>query len=389
MAATADAPFWFDPCLEFGLDEPRPDAGTLPLLLVLPGADGSGITAWMQFPSLAQEYAVRALCVPAGDRSSHADLVALVSQEVRSVGEGRELFLLGESMGSGVAIDVALDVPQELSGLLLVSPATGWHRKLGYRILTWRDSVLVSNRGPWPALLQLVLTLSSYVLLDAAQVSLPRLHLGRTSAAPRLHLGCTSVIIARAARRRAGRIHLPTAAHRREVAPSARRGADEVRLARRHRAAGKTRPLPGDGLAPQGLGGAHVRRRQTGGRAAGPGAVRGRDSRPPRACRGRGSTLRARGLSHAAASPPCLDPSEPSLGRVSTCLGYISDTSNPATLFRVPLDCKVSRCRCVYVEGAGHAGATDDRLDLRAELAAWRREVIEVSRKEPTTAATV
>ena len=97
----------------FGLDEPRPDAGTLPLLLVLPGADGSGITAWMQFPSLAQEYAVRALCVPAGDRSSHADLVALVSQEVRSVGEGRELFLLGESMGSGVAIDVALDVPQE------------------------------------------------------------------------------------------------------------------------------------------------------------------------------------------------------------------------------------------------------------------------------------
>ena len=217
----------------------------------------------------------------------------------------------------------------------------------------------------------------------------PRLYLGCTSAAPRLHLGCTSAIIARAARRRAGHIHLPTAAHRREVAPSARRGADKVRLARRYRAAGKTRPLPGDGLAPQGLGGAHVRRRQTGGRAAGPGAVRGRDSRPPRACRGRGSTLRARGLSHAAASPPCLDPSEPSLGRVSTCLGYISDTSNPATLFRVPLDCKVSRCRCVYVEGAGHAGATDDRLDLRAELAAWRREVIEVSRKEPTTAATV
>ncbi|EOD29320.1 hypothetical protein EMIHUDRAFT_99740 [Emiliania huxleyi CCMP1516] len=217
MAATADAPFWFDPCLEFGLDEPRPDAGTLPLLLVLPGADGSGITAWMQFPSLAQEYAVRALCVPAGDRSSHADLVALVSQEVRSVGEGRELFLLGESMGSGVAIDVALDVPQELSGLLLVSPATGWHRKLGYRILTWRDSVLV------PVL----------CVAGTADLRVP--------------------------------------------------AADEARRFER----------------------------------------------------------------------------------------------------------EVSRCRCVYVEGAGHAGATDDRLDLRAELAAWRREVIEVSRKEPTTAATV
>ena len=30
--------------------------------------------------------------------------------------------------------------------------------------------------------------------------------------------------------------------------------------------------------------------------------------------------------------------------------------------------------------GAGHAGATDDRLDLRAELATWRREVIEPGR---------
>ena len=53
---------------EFGLDEARPDASALPLLLVLPGADGSGITAWMQYPSLAQEYELRALCIPADDR---------------------------------------------------------------------------------------------------------------------------------------------------------------------------------------------------------------------------------------------------------------------------------------------------------------------------------
>jgi len=309
MAATADAPFWFDPCLEFGLDEPRPDAGTLPLLLVLPGADGSGITAWMQFPSLAQEYAVRALCVPAGDRSSHADLVALVSQEVRSVGEGRELFLLGESMGSGVAIDVALDVPQELSGLLLVSPATGWHRKLGYRILTWRDSVLVSNRGPWPALLQLVLTLSSYELLDAAQVA---------STFRRLLTGEKSPLLLGEARTKyAWRVvtALPARLALSPATASHRKGWAEPTFAAGRRVAELQVPV--------------------------------------------------------------------------LCVAGTADLRVPAADEARRFEREVSRCRCVYVEGAGHAGATDDRLDLRAELAAWRREVIEVSRKEPTTAATV
>ena len=34
--------------------------------------------------------------------------------------------------------------------------------------------------------------------------------------------------------------------------------------------------------------------------------------------------------------------------------------------------------RLHFVEGAGHAGATDDRLDLRAVMDAWRREVVGV-----------
>ena len=94
----AAVPRWFDPLLEFGLDEPRPDPERLPLLLFLPGADGSGITAWMQYPSLAQEYDVRALSIPSADRSSHQQLVKLVTEEVvaaASSGDSREIFLLG------------------------------------------------------------------------------------------------------------------------------------------------------------------------------------------------------------------------------------------------------------------------------------------------------
>ena len=137
----------------------------------------------MQYPSLAQDFELRALEIPSGDRSSHAQLVELVTREVveaaSSGGGDREIFLLGESMGTGVAIDVALGLAPpreaersaELAGLLLVSPATAWDRKFGYRVLTWRDSVFVSGRGPWPTLLQLLLTLSSYELLDVAQVT--------------------------------------------------------------------------------------------------------------------------------------------------------------------------------------------------------------------------
>ena len=38
-------------------------------------------------------------------------------------------------------------------------------------MLCWRDSILVSNRGPWPAVLRAVLTLGSYELLDIAQIT--------------------------------------------------------------------------------------------------------------------------------------------------------------------------------------------------------------------------
>ena len=53
--AAASETRWFDPIAEFGpLDEPRPDPATLPLLLMLPGLDGSSVTGLVQFAELAQ-----------------------------------------------------------------------------------------------------------------------------------------------------------------------------------------------------------------------------------------------------------------------------------------------------------------------------------------------
>ena len=78
FALAATAPRWFCPLTEFSLDEPRPPADTLPLLLVLPGLDGSGITAFTQYPELSLEYELKVLTIAADDRSSFASLVELV-----------------------------------------------------------------------------------------------------------------------------------------------------------------------------------------------------------------------------------------------------------------------------------------------------------------------
>ena len=296
LSASASAvPRWFDPLEEFGLEEPRPVARSLPLLLVLPGADGSGITAWMQYPSLAQEYEVRALCIPSDDRSSHADIVELVSQELVATPPGGAQFLLGESMGAGVAIDVALALPERLNGLVLVSPATGWHRKWGYKVLTWRDSILVSNRGPWPMLLQAVLTLSSYELLDPTQI---------TSTFRRLLTGERSALLPGTAR----------TAYAWSVVKElpARLALDPATASHRKSWA-----------------------------------------EPTFAAGRRVGELRV----------PLL------------CVAGTADLRVPAADEARRFKLEVPSCRCVFVEGAGHAGATDDRLDLRAELAAWRSEM--------------
>ena len=55
--ASQQTPFWFDPLDLFAIDEPeRPPKQSLPLLVVLPGLDGSGVTAWTQYPELGLSY---------------------------------------------------------------------------------------------------------------------------------------------------------------------------------------------------------------------------------------------------------------------------------------------------------------------------------------------
>ena len=159
LALAPQSNWWFDPMKRFGpMSEKYPRTAAKPLLLVLPGLDGSGITAWTQFPELALDYELRAMQIPADDRTSYEALVDLVAKEVNDEKDNnRDVLLFGESMGAGVALDAARRAPP--SALVLCSPATGWDRtwlgKLRFWLVTLPD-----------ALLGLIVAFTSYQLFD-------------------------------------------------------------------------------------------------------------------------------------------------------------------------------------------------------------------------------
>lgn len=50
----------------------------LPLMLYIPGIDGTGLAASRQFPSLAEDFELRALSIPGHDRTPFAELVNII-----------------------------------------------------------------------------------------------------------------------------------------------------------------------------------------------------------------------------------------------------------------------------------------------------------------------
>ncbi|GFR43739.1 hypothetical protein Agub_g4849, partial [Astrephomene gubernaculifera] len=104
-----------------------PPAASLPLLVYLPGIDGTGLAAYRQFPGLAARFQLRAVFLPPEDRTPFGQLVEQlaeqISEEARLLDPGCPVYLLGESFGGLLALALA----QKLScvdRLVLVNPAT-------------------------------------------------------------------------------------------------------------------------------------------------------------------------------------------------------------------------------------------------------------------------
>lgn len=215
---------WFDPLREFGEISTSGGEGK-PILLVLPGLDGSGMTAWMQYPELGSSYRVVALRMLDDDRSTTFDeLAEFVAEGITVARESKlmanaadasdfniriddddaatilspdagkadgadenRLYLLGESMGAGLALEVAMRMAAgetarqyQPDGIVLVSPATGWNRVwLGRALLYSGNEKTTADGGVgFPvldampdAVLGLLLALTSYQLFDWGQVA--------------------------------------------------------------------------------------------------------------------------------------------------------------------------------------------------------------------------
>lgn len=117
----------------------RPDK---PLLVYLPGTDGTGQSLLPQLPGLLDlGYDVRSLYIPPDDRSSWDQLLVntltLVQQELierqNLLQENHpppKITLLAESFGCCLALRVAQAAPGLLHRLLLINPATSFSRSL-------------------------------------------------------------------------------------------------------------------------------------------------------------------------------------------------------------------------------------------------------------------
>jgi len=116
-----------------------------PILLYLPGFDGTILAPFLQFPSLSECFDVRALKIGMDDRSTFEELKEAVIDYLMMEYRGDDdddiqqtIYILGESFGGILASEVALELSNkehiELGGLILVNPATSYLRSSLYEL---------------------------------------------------------------------------------------------------------------------------------------------------------------------------------------------------------------------------------------------------------------
>lgn len=130
--------------------------GHKPLLLYLPGFDGTLLAPFLQFPELHTEFDVKGMVVDMDDRSTIEDLKRLLLEfildqvkiELDGQSTHRPVFIMGESFGGILALEVALAIQDlnkhilkkgdkdddvcanqtiHLQGIVLINPATCYH----------------------------------------------------------------------------------------------------------------------------------------------------------------------------------------------------------------------------------------------------------------------
>ncbi|XP_056843565.1 phytyl ester synthase 2, chloroplastic isoform X2 [Raphanus sativus] len=112
-------PRWFSPL------ECSSQAQGSPLLLFIPGIDGTGLGLVRHHKKLGEVFDVWCLHIPDSDRTPAKDLVNIIERTVRSENHrfpNRPIYLVGESIGACLALDVAARNPNIDLALILANP---------------------------------------------------------------------------------------------------------------------------------------------------------------------------------------------------------------------------------------------------------------------------
>ncbi|AMW30915.1 MULTISPECIES: alpha/beta fold hydrolase [Arthrospira] len=163
---------------------PTPGQSHLPLFLFLPGMDGTGRLLRTQQRRLSQFFNLRCLTIPPEDVNDWDTLtdrtVALIQQEL-SLNLNQDIYICGESFGGCLAMKVAMQIRDQLKGLILVNPASAFKQQpwieWGSHLTDWLPSWLypLSMIGFLPFLAKLPgITIGDRQALLEAMQSVPQ-----------------------------------------------------------------------------------------------------------------------------------------------------------------------------------------------------------------------
>lgn len=122
--------------------------GTGPLLVLVPGLDGTGRLFYRQVPSLARRF--RVVTYALREDATMEDLVADLAAVVRdAAAPGERATIVGESFGGAVAMSVALAHPELLDRLVVLNSFPRFLPQRRLRFATW---ALGAIPFPWQAM---------------------------------------------------------------------------------------------------------------------------------------------------------------------------------------------------------------------------------------------
>ncbi|KAI3756261.1 hypothetical protein L1987_56080 [Smallanthus sonchifolius] len=140
-------PRWFCP---IACGKPLKDS---PVLLYIPGMDGTGAGLVVHEKALGKVFHVQCLHVPAWDRTPLDGLIQIVEETVlieHTLSKNKPIYMLGDSFGGALALAVAARNPTIDLVIILANPATSYERSPLHPVVAFLRTLPDQYYGTFP-----------------------------------------------------------------------------------------------------------------------------------------------------------------------------------------------------------------------------------------------